>query len=128
MSPGEQAALYDSAYIAGAKAGYNLGVDEDHAGLAQIIEARAGYLRALRTTPPSAAGEITQEQARALVEAAQLALKQIVDLDEVLNQAGHEVYGWHYNGSPEPASNFFEENDCGAIAALRAALAGVPRT
>lgn len=49
-------ALYDSAYVAGLGAGYNLGVVEDNAGLQRAIKARAGYLKVLkekRTASPA---------------------------------------------------------------------------
>lgn len=61
-APGD--ALYDSAYIAGAKAGYNCGVNEDSAGLEALINARSGYLKALKDkfrTPapePQPVGEV----------------------------------------------------------------------
>lgn len=41
-------ALYDSAYVAGLGAGYNLGVVEDNAGLQRAIQARSGYLKVLK--------------------------------------------------------------------------------
>ena len=52
-------ALYDSAYIAGAKAGYNLGLTEDNAGLQALIKARDGYLAAiaLSSSAPAPAWE-----------------------------------------------------------------------
>lgn len=40
-------ALHDSAYIAGLKAGYSLGVNEDASALQKAIDARDGYLKAL---------------------------------------------------------------------------------
>ena len=58
-----------------------------------------------------------------LLEALMLALKQMTDLEEVLRNSAHQVYGWHLNGAPEPAENFFAENDHGAIEAARAAIA-----
>ena len=63
------------------------------------------------------------ERAEGLRAAAELALKQITDLDDVLNQPNHEITGWHLNGCTEPAANFFRDNDHGAVKAIRAALA-----
>ncbi|WP_321913527.1 hypothetical protein [Paraburkholderia sp. J11-2] len=40
-------ALYDSAYIAGMKAGWNFAVDNDSAGMQAAIAARDGYLKVL---------------------------------------------------------------------------------
>lgn len=50
-------ALIDSAYLAGAKAGWNLGVSEDNEGFARLQQSRAGYLAVLKATPPPAAPE-----------------------------------------------------------------------
>lgn len=41
-------ALQESSFIAGAKAGYNLGLIEDYEGLNKMIAARGNYLRGLR--------------------------------------------------------------------------------
>jgi hypothetical protein len=71
-------------------------------------------------------GEITEwvpaDVARELLEALQLAVKQITDLDEVLNQSGHEVIGWHLNGDTENVTNFFAENDHDAVAVAEKAI------
>lgn len=61
--------------------------------------------------------------AAVMLAALRVALKQIEDLDDVLNQPGHDVYGWHMNGAPEPVGNFFTENDHGAVETIRAAIA-----
>ncbi len=58
-----------------------------------------------------------------LVEACKLALRQISDLDSVLNQPNHHVIGWHLNGDHEPVARFFADNDYGALDALTQALA-----
>lgn len=58
-----------------------------------------------------------------LLEACAAAIEQIEALDTVLNQSAHEVIGWHLNGEAEPIASFFEDNDIGAIAKLRAAIA-----
>lgn len=44
-----QGALYDSAYIAGAKAGHNAAQSDDPEALNKLIATRAGYLKALAT-------------------------------------------------------------------------------
>jgi hypothetical protein len=57
-----------------------------------------------------------------LFEACKVALRQIEDLDESLNQPSHEVVGWHLNGETEPIESFFHDNDLGAAEKLRAAI------
>jgi hypothetical protein len=58
-----------------------------------------------------------------LIAACEMAIKQIESLDDVLNQSGHEVIGWHLNGDTEPIASFFHDNDIGAVERLRAAIA-----
>jgi hypothetical protein len=58
-----------------------------------------------------------------LLAACEAAIEQIEALDDVLNQSGHEVIGWHLNGDTEPIASFFQDNDIGAVEKLRAAIA-----
>jgi hypothetical protein len=58
-----------------------------------------------------------------LLAACELAIKQIEALDDVLNQSGHKVIGWHLNGDTEPIASFFHDNDIGAVEKLRSAIA-----
>lgn len=45
-------ALCDSSYVAGAKAGFNLGVEHDYDALSRLVEGRHGYLQVLAATRP----------------------------------------------------------------------------
>lgn len=45
-------ALCDSSYVAGAKAGFNLGVGHDYDALSRLVEGRHGYLQVLAATRP----------------------------------------------------------------------------
>lgn len=63
------------------------------------------------------------ETAPIMLAALHLALRQLNDVAGVLNHANHQVYGWHLNGAPEPATSFFEQNDHGAIEAVTDAIA-----
>ena len=58
-----------------------------------------------------------------LLDACKVALKQLLDLNEDLNQPNLDVMGWHANGAPQSAASFFEDNDHGAIEILEAAIA-----
>jgi len=55
------------------------------------------------------------ELEKELLEALELAMKQIKELDDVLNNENHAVVGWHLNGDHEPVSTFFEDSDFNAI-------------
>lgn len=57
-----------------------------------------------------------------LLLALKLALKQIEDVESVLNDHNLQVYGWHMNGAPESAATFFDQNNCGAVEVGRAAI------
>jgi hypothetical protein len=51
------AALYDSAYCAGLRRGFQLGHFDDYAGLAKALESREGYVKALREQRAAAHGD-----------------------------------------------------------------------
>ncbi len=58
-----------------------------------------------------------------LFEALVALTEQYCDLENMLNQGNHEVFGWHMNGQGEPVSSFFEDNDQGALDLALSAIA-----
>lgn len=61
-------ALIDSAYLAGAAAGFNLGVNEDNEGLAMLHKSREGYLAPLRARQKERHGACAKSQTDAPVQ------------------------------------------------------------